>query len=293
MGNAAVIDPDTLGSLLLNGLSYGALIFFLASGLTIIFGLMNIANLAHGGLYLLGGLFGLATMEATGNLLLAILAGAGAAALLGLVVELGLLRRVRGQELPEVLMTLGLALIISDVATAVWGTRATTMPRPAWLSGQIDLGPISYSRYHLFVIVGAVGVGLLLQALYRKTRAGALIRAGVDNREMVAALGVDINKVFTGTFVFGAMLAGIGGVIGGGVLGLVPGEEMQILLLALVVIIVGGVGSIPGAALGSALIGILSTFGRVYFPEFSYFIIFAPMAVVLMVRPRGLLGRAA
>jgi branched-chain amino acid transport system permease protein len=289
----ALIDLDQMGSLLLNGLSYGALIFFLASGLTIIFGLMNIANLAHGGLYLLGGLFGLATMDATGNFLLAIGAGAMAAALLGLVIELGLLRRVRGQELPEVLMTLGIALIISDVATSVWGTRATTMPRPDWLSGEADLGPISYSRYHLFVIGGAVGVGLLLHVIHRRTRAGALIRAGVDNREMVAALGVDINRVFTGTFIFGAMLAGMGGVIGGGVLGLVPGEEMQILLLALVVIIVGGVGSLPGAALGSVLVGLLTSFGRVYFPELSFFILFAPMALVLMLRPSGLLGRPA
>jgi len=286
------IEIGTVGSLALNGLSYGGLIFFLASGLTIIFGLMNIANLAHGGLYLVGGLVGLATVEATGSFLLGILGGALAAAALGVVIELGLLRRVRGQELPEVLMTLGLALVISDVATSAWGTRATTMPRPGWLTGEVRLGSLSYSRYHLFVIAGAVLIGVVLHLVHKHTRAGSLIRAGVDNREMVEALGVDINKVFTGTFAVGALLAGLGGVIGGGVLGLVPGEEFQILLLALVVIIVGGVGSLPGAALGSVLVGLITTFGRVYFPELSFVVLFAPMALVLMLRPSGILGRA-
>lgn len=165
--------------------------------------------------------------------------------------------------------------------------------RPSWLSGQLKIGPFPYSKYHLFVVAVAVGIGLLLHFVYKKTRVGALVRAGVDNREMIQALGVNINRVFTMTFLVGAVLAGIGGVLGGGILGLVPGEEMQILLYALAVIIIGGLGSLPGAALGSILIGILSTFGRVYVPELSYFVIFAPMALILMFNPRGLLGRAS
>lgn len=287
------MNGEFVATQVLNGLSYAALLFFLASGLTIIFGLMNVANLAHGSIYLLGGLVGLSVMVATGKFWLAIPAGALAAAAAGLVVERGLLRRVRGQELPEVLLTLGIALVISDLATAFWGTRSTAMPRPDSLSGEFAVGGFSYPRYHLFVIGCAVVVGLGLRLLHRRTKFGALVRAGVDDREMVTALGVDINRVFTGTFAFGSLLAGAGGVIGGAVLGLQPGEEMQILLLALAVIIIGGVGSLAGAAIGSIFVGLVTVFGRTYLPELSFFTLFAPMALVLMIRPQGLLRRAA
>src|SRR5690606_26582540 len=174
----------------------------------------------------------------------------------------------------------------------IWGTRSTAMPRPALLSNEIRIGGFSYPRYHLFVIGCAVVVGLVLFVLHRRTRYGALVRAGVDDREMVTALGVDINRVFTGAFVFGCRLAGAGGVIGGAVLGLQPGEETQILLLALAVIIIGGVGSLTGAAVGSIFVGLVTVFGRTYLPELSYFTLFAPMALVLIIRPQGLLRRA-
>jgi branched-chain amino acid transport system permease protein len=277
----------------LNGLSYAALLFFLAAGLTVIFGLMNVANLAHGALYLLGGLVGISVMTSTGSFWLAILAGAVAAGVAGYVIDRGLLQRVRGRELPEVLLTLGLALIISDLSSSAWGSKSTSMPRPSYLTGTVDVGGSAYSRYQLFVIACAVGVGVALSVLHRRTKIGALIRAGVDDREMVGALGVNVGKLFTATFVLGCVLAGMGGVIGGAVLGLVPGEETQILLLALSVIIIGGVGSLAGAAVGSVFVGLVTVFGRVYLPEFSYFLLFAPVALVLMLRPQGLLGRAA
>ena len=276
-----------------NGLSYAALLFFLASGLTVIFGLMNVANLAHGGLYLIGGLTGISVMTATGNFLVAILAGAVAAGIAGLVIERGLLDRVRGRELPEVLLTLGIALVISDVSTWVWGTRSTSMSRPGYLSGAYELGGVTVSRYGLFVMGCALVAGGVLALVHRRTRLGALIRAGVDDREIVGALGVDIRRVFTAAFVLGAVLAGLGGVIGGAVLGLVPGEETQVLLLALSVIIIGGVGSLAGAAVGSVFVGLVTVFGRVYLPEFSYVMLFAPVALVLVFRPQGLLGRTS
>lgn len=285
------MNGELIATQVLNGLSYAALLFFLASGLTIIFGLMKVANLAHGSIYLLGGLTGLTVMTASGQFWLAILAGALAAAVAGLVIEPGLLRRVRGQELPEVLLTLGLALIISDLATGIWGTRSTAMPRPDYLSNELTVAGFSYPRYHLFVIGCAIVVGVLLWFLHRRTRYGALVRAGVDDREMVTALGIDINRVFTGAFAFGCLLAGAGGVIGGAVLGLQPGEEMQILLLALAVIIIGGVGSLTGAAVGSVFVGLVTVFGRAYLPELSFFTLFAPMALVLIIRPQGLLRR--
>ena len=276
---------------LLNALSFASLLFFLASGLTLIFGLMNVVNLAHGSFYLLGGLVGLTAVRATGSFWIGILAGGVGVAAFGWVTERLLLRRIRGQELPEVLLTLGLALVVSDVATVLWGTSTSTVPQPGYLSGVVELGSLPYSRYRLFLIACAVVVGLVLAHLHRRTRYGALIRAGVDDRETVAALGVDIQRVFTGAFLVGSALAGIGGVIGGAVLGLQPGQEVEILLRTLAVIIIGGVGSLSGAALGSLFVGLVTTFGQTLLPELSFFLLFAPMALVLVLRPQGLLGR--
>lgn len=278
---------------LLNALSLAALLFFLASGLTLIFGLMNVVNLAHGAFYLLGGLVGLTALRATGNFWLAILAGGLSVAAFGWATERLLLRRIRGQELSEVLLTLGLALVVSDVATVVWGTGTQTIQQPTYLSGVVHLGPLPYSRYRLFLIVCAVVIAIALHHLHGRTRYGALIRAGVDDREIVAALGVNIERVFTGAFLFGAALAGFGGVVGGAILGLQPGEEVEILLRTLAVIIIGGVGSLTGAAVGSLFVGVVTVFGQSLWPELSFFLLFAPMALVLVLRPHGLMGRAS
>ncbi len=274
----------------LNGLSFGALLFLLASGFTLVFGLMRIVNLAHGALYLAGGYVGIVTAVATGNFLFALLAGALAAALLGLVSERVLLRRVRGLELPEVLLTVGIGLVIADVALAIFGGNPQSLTPPRWLSGALDLGFIAYPRYRWFVIGLAVLVGVGLYFVQNKTRVGAIMRAGVDDREMTGMMGINVDRVFAWLFVFGAALAGLAGVAAAGQLTMRPGADTEILLFALVVVIVGGLGSVTGAAVGSALIGLIDSFAKVWIPELSYFAVFAPMAVVLVFRPRGLFG---
>jgi branched-chain amino acid transport system permease protein len=276
----------------LNGLTFGALLFLLASGFTLVFGLMRIVNLAHGALYLLGGYVGVVTMTATGSLPLALLAGALAAAVVGGASERLLLRRIRGQELPEVLVTVGLALVIADLSLAVFGGNPRLLQAPRELTGGVGIAGVTYPAYRLFVMGLAVAVGVLLFLLQRYTRFGALIRAGVDDRETIGAMGINIDRVFAALFVVGAALAGVAGVAAAGLLTVRPGADTDILLYALVVVIVGGLGSVPGAAIGSVLIGITDAWSRAWIPELSSFAVFAPMAIVLVLRPAGLLGRS-
>jgi branched-chain amino acid transport system permease protein len=287
-----MMSPQVFVVQLLNGLSFGALLFFLASGFTLIFGLMKIVNLAHGAFYLLGGYIGLTIIAATGSFWLGLLGGGVAIALVGLLSERLLLRPIRGLELPEVLLTIGVAFVIGDLSLAIFGGDPRSIPVPEWLRGGASIGGFAYPRYRLFVILLAVAAGAGLWLLQSRTRIGAIVRAGVDDRETVAALGINIDRVFTGVFVVGSALAGIAGVIGGALLTLLPGAEVEILLLGLVVVIIGGLGSLSGAVVGSVLVGILDAFGRSLLPDLSYFTLFAPMALVLVLRPRGLLGRA-
>jgi len=287
------VNVDTLLTQMLNGISFGALLFFLASGLTLIFGLMRIVNLAHGGFYLAGGYIGLSVVTATGNFWLAVLAGGAAIAVMGAATERVLLRRIRGQVMAEVLLTVGLATIIGDLCLAVWGGDPQSVPTPSYLGGSIQLGSVVYPRFRLVVMLLAVAVGAGLYYLHSRTRIGMIVRAGVDDRETVAALGININRVFTGVFILGALLAGAAGVIGGAFLSLSPGADTDILLLSLVVVIIGGLGSLPGAALGSLVVGLVDVFGTSQLPALASFILFAPMALVLIIRPTGLLGRRA
>ncbi|HLT97729.1 MAG TPA: branched-chain amino acid ABC transporter permease [Acidimicrobiia bacterium] len=276
---------------LLNGLSFGALLFLLASGFTLVFGLMRIANLAHGAFYLLGGYVGVVVTAGTGNLALGLLAGAITVAILATGVERVLLRRVRGNELAEVLLTIGIAFIVADICLAIFGGNPMTLSVSEWLKGGISLGVMPYPKYRLFIIGFTVLVGIALYIFQKRSRLGAMIRAGVDDREMAAACGINVDRIISGVFVLGGALAGIAGVIGAGLLSLRPGADVDILLFALVVVIIGGLGSINGAAVGSVLIGVIDATSRVWFPEFSYFTIFAPMALVLVLRPTGLFGR--
>lgn len=282
---------ETLLLQILNGVSFGALLFFLASGFTLIFGLMRIVDLAHGAFYLVGGYIGLTTILTTGNFWLGLLAGALTMGALGAFSERVLLRRIRGEQLPEALLTVGIAFVLADMSLEIWGGDPRPVPVPSYLDGSITLGPLVYPTFRFAVLVMAVIVGVALFLLQSRTRIGAIVRAGVDDRETIEALGININAVFTGVFVVGALLAGFAGVVGGGFLSLVPGADSEILLLGLVVVIIGGLGSLPGAAVGSILVGIIDTFGRALIPELSYFTLFAPMALVLMIRPTGLLGR--
>jgi branched-chain amino acid transport system permease protein len=289
------VDPVFLLQQALNGLSFGALLFLVASGFTLVFGLMRISNLAHGGFYLVGAYVAVSTVAASGNFWLGVVAGAVSAAALGLLVERGLLRRVRNQEMPEVLVTVGVSFIIADLVLAIFGgdPKSVGAGGAGAPSGALIIGDFGYPYYRLFIIGVTVVIGIALFVLQRRTRIGAVVRAGVDNREMAAAIGINIDAVFTGVFIFGAMLAGIAGAIGSGLLSLSPSSGTEILLFAMVVVIIGGLGSVAGAAVGSVLIGLIDAFAKVWLPEFSYFTIFAPMALVLVFRPYGLLGRSA
>jgi branched-chain amino acid transport system permease protein len=275
----------------LNGISLGALLFLLSSGFQLIFGLMRIVNLAHGSFYLVGGYIGLTALQAWGNFWLAIAAAAVAMAVTGLVVERGLLRPLRGRAMPEVLLTVGLSLVFADLSLARWGGDPILLPRPPGLDGSVQLGGLTYPTFRLFVVGLGIAVAVLIWLLYSRTRLGAIVRAGVDDREMAQALGINIGAVFAGVFAIGALLAGIAGVVGGVFLGLYPGADGEILLFALVVVILGGLGSLQGAMVGSLLVGLIDAFGRALVPSLSYFLLFAPMALVLILRPRGLFGK--
>jgi branched-chain amino acid transport system permease protein len=288
-----VFEPVFLAQQALNGLSFGALLFLLASGLTLVFGLMRIVNLAHGAFYMLGGYIGVVVAGITGNLLVAAGAAALAVGVTALVVEIGLLRFVRGQELPEVLLTVGVSFVIADLCLAIFGGDPQTLPISAMVGGSLTIGNLTYPWYRIFVMGVALVIGIALALVQSRTRVGAIVRAGVDDREIIAAMGVNIRWVFTGMFVVGAALAAIGGTIGAGMISIRPGIQDEVLLYALVVVIIGGLGSIPGAAVGSILIGLIDAFAKAWIPDLAYFTIFAPMALVLVLRPTGLFGKAA
>lgn len=278
---------------LLNGLTFAALLFIVASGFTLIFGLLRIVNLAHGALYLFGGLVGYSASQATGSFLAGILAAMTASALLGIALDKGLLRFVRGVELRQVLLTLGVAFVLNDLALVIWGGDTLTVVMPEALAGAMEIGPVFYPKYRLFVLGLGILVFIALWLLLHRTRLGALIRAGVDDPETIEAMGVDIRRVFLGTFMLGAALAGLGGAVGGAFLTLYPSADAEILVFSLAVVIIGGRGSLAGAAVGALLVGLLNAFGQVMFPELAYFAIFGPMALLLAFRPLGLFGKAA
>jgi branched-chain amino acid transport system permease protein len=276
---------------LFNSFTFAALLFLVASGFTLIFGLMRIVNLAHGAIYLMGGYVAYAAATASGSFMLGLLAAIVAVALLGLVTQ-SLLRFVKGNELRQVLLTLGLALMLNDAALVIFGGDTFSVPTPEWLRGPVQMFGIFYPKYRLFVLGVGVAVLIGLWLLMHRTRLGALIRAGVDDAETVEAMGINIRLVFVATFMLGMALAGIAGALGGAFLSLYPTADSEILVYSLAVVIIGGRGSLAGAAVGSLAVALLSTFGQVWFPELSYFVIFGPMALLLAFRPLGLFGRA-
>jgi branched-chain amino acid transport system permease protein len=275
-----------------NGLSYGALLFLLASGLSLIFGVMRIVNLAHGSYFLLGGYLALSVIWRTKSFVLGLVAGALAVALIGIAMERIFLRRLPGQTLGQVLLTIGFALIFQDVALLIWGGDPYTLTPPPALQGVITAGIYRFPRYRIFIMVVAVVMGALLWLALDRTRVGAMIRAAVGDAEMAAGVGIHVPRLSLGVFALGAFLAALGGGIGAGFLGTYPGLDFEILPYAFVVVIVGGLGSLPGAMVGSLLVGLLDNFGKALFPELAYFTLFAPMALILALRPTGLFGRA-
>ncbi|HVQ76801.1 MAG TPA: branched-chain amino acid ABC transporter permease [Candidatus Binatia bacterium] len=284
----------TTGAILqaINGTSLAALLFLLASGFTLSFGLMRVVNMAHGAYYLLGGYIGLSIAERTGSFTLAILGGGAGIVVLGFLVDRFLIRHTGENHLAQVLLTVGVAFVIGDVALHIWGGDTLMVPTPAVLRGAVELpGGIVYPRYRFVLILFGVVVGAALWLLYRKTALGAVVRAGVDDREQVSATGINVDRLFVLVSALASFLAGTAGVVGGAFLALYPGAEWEILVVALVVVIIGGLGSLEGAMLGAVIVGLLDAYGRWLLPEFSYFVLFGPMAVLLLLRPRGIFGR--
>ena len=275
----------------LNGISFGMLLFLLAAGLSLIFGLMKILNLTHGSFYLLGGYLGLLVLHRTGSFVLAVLAASLAIAVVGVVIERFFLRRFHLQELPQVLVTFGFLFIFSDLTTLIWGGNPQTMPKPEMFANSLQLGSFFYPSYRLFIIGFGLVVAVLLWWLQEGTRIGAMVRASVDDEEVARALGINVSLLFTLVFALGAFLAALGGVMGGPIVGVYPGADFEVLLLGFVVVIIGGLGSLKGALAGSLIVGLLDNFGKVFFPELALFTIFAPMVLILAVRPAGLFGR--
>jgi branched-chain amino acid transport system permease protein len=275
---------------ILNGISLGMLLFLLAAGLSLIYGLMRILNLAHGSYYLLGTYVALSVVRATGSLLLAGLVATVVVALLGILMERVFLRRVPREELPQALLTFGWLLIVADVSLWIWGGTPETLPRPELFERSVRIGTLVFPSYRLFVIAVGVAIGVTLWALQEKTRLGAMIRAAIDDAEIARSTGINVSGLSTAVFALGAALAALGGVIAGPLLGVYPGADFEIMLLAFVVVIIGGLGSLKGAFFGALLVGLLDNFGKALFPELALFTIFAPMAVILVVRPTGLFG---
>lgn len=277
----------------LNSLALGGLLFLLASGFSLIFGLMRIANLTHGALFMLGAYFGVSILKVVPNLWLAALLGGLAVALLGGLFERLILRRLIGNELGQVLVTLGVAFIIADLCLVVWGGDPIPLPTPAALQQPLRFGELAFPAYRLVVIAIAVATAIALHLLMERTRLGAMIRAGVDDMNMARAVGIPVSRLFTTVFCLGAFLAGAGGIIGGPMLSAYPGLDADMLPLALIVVMLGGVGSLVGAFVGSFIIGFIYTFGIALAPDLAYVILFLPMIVVIAFRPRGLFGRIA
>jgi branched-chain amino acid transport system permease protein len=279
----------------LNGLTLGSLYFIVAAGFTLVFGLMRNVNLAHGSLYLVGGYLGFFTAAYTGSWLLALAAGFLGAAVLGLLMQVAIFRFMQGEDLRQTLVTIALSIVIADLL--LWGIGATVhqMDAPSYLSGPLRDIPLikAYSKYRLMLIPIGVAIGLALWFFLNRTRVGMMIRAGVDDRAMLSAAGVNVNLVFAVTFAIGAGLAGFGGVIGAVELSMAPGEDVRLLLASLVVVIVGGMGSVTGAALGASILGLAETYGLAYAPTYSVVFTFIILVLVLAFRPRGLLGRPA
>jgi branched-chain amino acid transport system permease protein len=291
---AAADNARLFLSTLLNSLTLASLYFLVASGFTLVFGLMRNVNLAHGSLYLLGAYVGWMVGDKTGSWLLAVAAGFVAAALVGLLLQLLVFRHMQGQDLRQTLVTIGISIVLADLMLWIWGAEIYTFDPPSLIYGSTSLPVVEkFPTYRLAVFIGALVIGVGLWWFLARTKVGMMIRAGVDDRGMLAASGVNVQRLFAITFAIGAGLAGLAGVVGGSALSVSPGEDTRYLLASLVVVIVGGMGSVGGAAIGALLIGLAEQFGLAYAPTYSVVFTFVIMVLALAFRPRGLMGKAA
>ena len=286
-----------------NGITLGSLYFLVASGFTLIFGLMRNVNLAHGSLYLFGGYVGYAISTWTGSWVLSFVVAFFAVALVGVLLQILVFRRMEGQDLRQTMVTIGLSIVFADLMLWAFGGDFYQIQTPNWLVGPIQLPLVTavkssgeavyllYPMVRLVIFVASVVIGVAMWLALNRTRIGMIVRAGVDDRDILAATGVQIQLVFVIVFALGAGLAGIAGVVGGTFQSISPGEDTRFLLASLVVVIVGGMGSIPGAALGAVIIGLAEQLGSVYIPTYAIVVTFLIMVLVLALRPQGLLAR--
>ena len=290
---AVVDNPPLYFKTLLNGLTLASLYFLVASGFTLVFGLMRNVNLAHGSLYLLGAYVGWVVGDHTGSWLLAVAAGFLSAALLGLLMQVLVFRHMEGQDLRQTLVTIGLSIVLADLMLWGFGGEIYTFDPPPLIYGSTVLPVVEkFPTFRIAVLIAAIVIGIGLWTFLARTRVGMMIRAGVDDRGMLSASGVNVQLVFAITFAIGAGLAGLAGVVGGTALSISPGEDTRYLLASLVVVIVGGMGSVVGASIGALLIGLAEQFGLAYAPTYSVVFTFVIMVVALAFRPRGIMGRA-
>jgi branched-chain amino acid transport system permease protein len=290
---------------LMNGLTLAALYFLVASGFSLVFGLMRNVNLAHGSLYLLGAYIGYDVADLSGSWFLGVAAGFVTMALLGALLQVLIFRRMEGQDLRQTLVTIGLSIVLADLMLAIWSGTTYQFNPPDWLYAAATLPIVTghradgaavflkYPTYRLVLLGTAIVIGVALWLFLNKTRMGMMIRAGVDDRAMLDATGINVQRVFIITFAIGAGLAGFAGVVGGTALSIAPGEDVRYLLASLVVVIVGGMGSIVGAAIGAMLIGLAEQFGLAYSPTYGVVYTFLIMVAVLALRPQGIMGRTA
>ncbi len=302
--NVVLISKKAFVSSVFNGVTLAGLYFLVASGFTLVFGLMRNVNLAHGSLYLLGAYIGYEVAERTGYWLLGVAAGFLALAIVGVLMQVAVFRRIEGDDLRQTLVTIGISIVAADLMLAVWTGTTYQFGAPAWLDGAVKLPIvfavrangtavyITYPIYRLVVLAAAIVIGIGLWLVLNRTRIGMMIRAGVDDRAMLSASGVNVHMVFAIVFAIGAGLAGFAGVVGGTALSIAPGEDVRYLLASLVVVIVGGMGSITGAAIGALLIGLAEQVGLAYFPTYGVVLTFVIMVAVLAFRPQGIMGRA-
>ena len=285
-----LLDPGFLIVQTLNGLQLSALLFLLSIGLSVVFGLMNFINLAHGTLFMVGAYLALSVVRAFESFWLALLLAPLGVALIGGVLYLVLLRHMqRADPMKQVLVTFGLIFVGIETVDIIWGSLPHIIEVPALLSGRSSVLGQVYPTYRLFIIALGVVAFLLLYLGLERTRVGAIVRAGVDDRTMVAALGIDIGRVFFLVFCLGCLLAGVAGVVAAPVLAIAPGMDMSVLILALIVVVLGGPGSLKGVALGALIIGIADTYGQVVLPELARVTIYALMALILLIKPAGLI----
>jgi branched-chain amino acid transport system permease protein len=300
--DAVLISKKAFINSIFNGVTLAGLYFLVASGFTLVFGLMRNVNLAHGSLYLLGAYLGYEVVQRTGIWPLGVGAGFMALGLIGMLMQVFVFRRLEGDELRQTLVTLGISIVAADLMLAVWTGITYQIGVPAWLDGAIKLPIVTavrsngtavmmtYPFYRLVVLGAAIIVGIGLWLMISRTRIGMMIRAGVDDRSMLSASGINVHVVFAVVFAVGAGLAGFAGVVGGSALSLAPGEDVRYLLASLVVVIVGGMGSIPGAAIGALLVGLAEQIGLVYLPTYGIVLTFVIMVVALALRPQGIMG---